>query len=116
MSSIVNLATDLSRIQRETLVGICVRPLVFMLVMPVVGGWYLATMPPASRSWATGGSVPMTMFLTMAVGSSVVIGLYAVVGILRQRLYVNGRRHLSHRSARHGRESVSCVVFRLSHA
>jgi len=52
--------------------------------------WYLGTMPADSRGWATGGSVPMTLFLTMAVGSSTLIGLYAVLAILRQRLFVNG--------------------------
>lgn len=91
---LVNLAGGFSRKERENLVAICARPLVLMLLMPLLGGWYLGSMPPASRSWATGGSVPMTMFLTMAVGSSVLIGLYAVVGIIRQRLYVNGATSL----------------------
>ena len=91
---LINLVGGFTRDQRESLVAICARPLVLMLVMPLLGAWYLGTMPPASRSWATGGSVPMTMFLTMAVGSSMLIGLYAVVGILRQRLFVNGATSL----------------------
>jgi mono/diheme cytochrome c family protein len=87
---LVNAVPGFSRSERHSLVAICARPLVFMLAMPVVGAWYIATMPADSRGWATGGNVPMTLFLTMAVGSSTLIGLYAVVAILRQRLYVNG--------------------------
>jgi cytochrome bd ubiquinol oxidase subunit I len=87
---LVNVVPGFTRTEREGLVAICGRPLVLMLGMPLVGAWYLGSMPADSRGWATGGSVPMTMFLTMAVGSSMLIGLYAVFGILRQRLYVNG--------------------------
>jgi cytochrome d ubiquinol oxidase subunit I len=87
---LINAVPGFSRRDRETLVAICARPLALMLAMPLVGGWYFGVMPADSRGWATGGSVPMTMFLTMAVGSSALIGLYAVFGIQRQRLYVNG--------------------------
>ena len=73
-----------------SLVAVCARPLVFMLAMPFLGAWYLGVMPADSRGWATGGNVPMTLFLSMAVGSSTLIGLYAIVAILRQRLFVNG--------------------------
>jgi len=87
---LVNAVGGFSREERHELVAVCARPLVAMLAMPLVGAWYLATMPADSRGWTTGGSVPMTLFLTMAVGSSTLVGLYAVVAILRQRLYVNG--------------------------
>ncbi len=87
---LINAVAGFTREERHSLVAVCARPLVFMLAMPLVGAWYLATMPADSRGWTTGGSVPMTLFLTMAVGSSTMIGLYAVVAILRQRLYVNG--------------------------
>jgi cytochrome bd ubiquinol oxidase subunit I len=88
--TLVNAVPGFTREERQSLVGICARPLVFMLAMPLVGAWYLGTMPADSRGWATGGSVPMTLFLTMAVGSSTLIGLYAILAILRQRLFVNG--------------------------
>jgi hypothetical protein len=88
--TLVNAVPGFTREERQTLVGVCARPLAFMLAMPLVGAWYLGTMPADSRGWATGGSVPMTLFLTMAVGSSTLIGLYAVLAILRQRLFVNG--------------------------
>jgi cytochrome bd-type quinol oxidase subunit 1 len=87
---LINAVPGFTREEQQRLVAICARPLVFMLAMPMVGAWYLGTMPADSRGWATGGSVPMTLFLTMAVGSSTLIGLYAVMAILRQRLFVNG--------------------------
>ena len=58
--------------------------------MPFLGLWYLSSIPPDSRSWALGGSAAMTLFLTMAVGASLLIGLYALIGLVRQRLYING--------------------------
>lgn len=87
---LVNAVRGFSREERADLVAACARPLVFMLAMPLVGAWYLGVMPADSRGWATGGSVPMTLFLSMAVGSSTLIGLYAIIAILRQRLFVNG--------------------------
>jgi mono/diheme cytochrome c family protein len=47
-------------------------------------------MPADSRSWVMGGSIAMTMFLNAAVGASALIGGYAIVGMWRQRLYING--------------------------
>lgn len=87
---LVNAAPGFSREERAGLVAVCARPLVAMLAMPALGAWYLGVMPADSRGWATGGNVPMTLFLSMAVGSSALVGLYAVVAILRQRLFVNG--------------------------
>jgi mono/diheme cytochrome c family protein len=37
-----------------------------------------------------GGSAAMTMFVGVAAGASVLIGLYAVLGILARGLYING--------------------------
>jgi len=87
---LINAVPGFSREDRASLVAVCARPLVFMLAMPFLGAWYLGVMPADSRGWATGGNVPMTLFLSMAVGSSTLIGLYAIVAILRQRLFVNG--------------------------
>jgi hypothetical protein len=58
--------------------------------MPALGVWFLAVMPADSRSWVTGGSVAMSMFLALAAGASVLIGAYAVLGLLWRRLYVSG--------------------------
>lgn len=87
---VVNFLPKLERREREDLVHIAGRLLLPMVLMPVLGIWYLASMPADSRGWATGGSPAMTMFLTIAVGSSLLVGVYALVGIYRQKLYING--------------------------
>lgn len=61
-----------------------------MVAMPAFGAWFLAAMPAESREWVLGGSMTMTMFLNIAAGASVLIGGYAVIGMWRQRLFVNG--------------------------
>ncbi|MCA8948315.1 MAG: cytochrome c [Planctomycetes bacterium] len=59
-------------------------------LMPLVGLWFLAAIPADSRSWLLGGSVAMTMFLTIAIGASTLLGLYAVAGILWRGLSIQG--------------------------
>lgn len=87
---VINAMPGFTVEQRKELVGICARPLGFMVTMPALGAWYLLTVPADSRGWVLGGSVPMTMFLTLAVGASTFVGAYALVGLLRQRLFING--------------------------
>jgi cytochrome bd-type quinol oxidase subunit 1 len=59
-------------------------------VMPVLALWFLAVLPADSRSWLLGGSMPMTMFVGVAAGASLLLGLYVVIGLLLKRLYING--------------------------
>ena len=87
---VVNLIPSLQRSQREQLVRQVAAMLIPMLLMPFLGAWYIGTMPADSRAWATGGSVAMTMFFTIAVGSSALVGVYGVVAIWYERLYING--------------------------
>jgi cytochrome d ubiquinol oxidase subunit I len=87
---VVNLVPAFTRSERESLVAVCARPLILMMAMPLLGLWYLATMPADSRGWVLGGSVPMTMFLAMAIGCSLLVGLYTSMAVLRQRLFMNG--------------------------
>lgn len=87
---LINTVKEFSREERGDLIAICARPLGAMVLMPLLGLWYFGSIPPDSRGWITGGSVAMTMFLTLAVGMSTLIGAYAVVALLRQKLYVNG--------------------------
>jgi mono/diheme cytochrome c family protein len=60
-----------------------------MLTMPLLGAWYIATMPQDSREWVLGGSPTMSMFLIISVGASTLIGLYAMLGLVWGRLYIN---------------------------
>ena len=81
---------DLTRAERHALIARAARLLVPMVAMPVLGGWYLAVLPADSRAWLTGGSVAMTMFLGLAAGASLLIGAYALLGMVWRRLYVSG--------------------------
>lgn len=87
---VVNVVPGFEREQRTELVQHIAYLLAPMVLMPVLGAWYLFTMPADSRGWAMGGSVAITLFLTIATAASAVIGLYAVLGLLWRRLYING--------------------------
>ncbi len=86
----INLMPTLSTEDRRTLVNRSAHLLAPMALMPIFGIWYFATMPEDSRSWVLGGSPAMTLFLALAGGSSALIGGYAVFGLLRRKLYING--------------------------
>ncbi len=87
---VINTMRDLSREAMQRLQNSAARLLAPMALMPLLGAWYLAVIPEDSRSWVLGGSAAMTMFLSMAVFTSLLIGLYATVGLIRQKLYING--------------------------
>jgi cytochrome bd ubiquinol oxidase subunit I len=87
---LINMAPAFTRAQKEELVHRAAWLMAPMALMPVLGVWFLAAMPPDSREWVTGGSIAMTMMLTVAVGASALVGGYALIGLLRQRLFING--------------------------
>jgi cytochrome bd ubiquinol oxidase subunit I len=87
---LINLAPTFSREEREELVHQAAWLLAPMVFMPVLGIWFLAAMPPDSREWVMGGSMAMTMMLTIAVGASALVGGYALIGLIRQKLFING--------------------------
>jgi mono/diheme cytochrome c family protein len=80
---------DLDRERRAALIRRASRFAAPMAAMPLLALWYLAVIPEDSRSWLLGGSIAMTMFVGMAAGASLLIGAYAVIGLLVKRLYVN---------------------------
>lgn len=87
---VVNTMSDVTREQRTALINATARFMLGVVAMPVLGIWFLLAMPADSREWVLGGSVAMTLFLNAAVGASVLIGGYAVVGLWKQKLYING--------------------------
>lgn len=87
---LVNAFPSVSREERTEIIQIAARFLAPMVLMPFLGAWYIAVMPADSRGWVLGGSIAMLMFLTLAVGCSTFIGGYAVLALLRQKLYING--------------------------
>src|SRR5262245_15118776 len=87
---LVNAVGSFDRAQRTELINHASKLLIPMMAMPLLGVWWLAVLPEDSREWVLGGSVAMTMFLQLAVLVSALIGAYAFVGLIRQRLYING--------------------------
>jgi len=81
---------DLSLDRRAALIRRAARFAAPIAVMPLVALWFFAVMPDDSRSWLLGGSMAMTMFVGIAAGASLLIGGYVIVGLLLQRLYING--------------------------
>ncbi len=87
---VVNGMSDLDRDARARLIHRFAHGMVPVAIMPVLGLWYLAVIPSDSRSWLLGGSAAMTMFTGLAAGASALIGAYALIGLVRRRLYING--------------------------
>jgi mono/diheme cytochrome c family protein len=87
---VVNAMPDLDREARTALINKSAHFLFPMGAMPFLSLWYFGTMPDDSRRMVLGGSFVMTMFMGLATGASVLIGLYAAFGLLLRRLYING--------------------------
>jgi hypothetical protein len=87
---VINVLGPPEREARRELISQTALFLVPMLLMPLLGAWFLASMAPDSRSWVLGGSITMTMFLGMGVGSSLLIGIYALGGLWCRKLFING--------------------------
>ena len=87
---VVNTMTTLERAHKKTLIGHLSRLLLPMVLLPFIGAWYLAVIPVDSRGWIMGGSPAMSMFAAIAVGSSALVGGYAVLGLIRGKLFING--------------------------
>ncbi|MFN4243925.1 MAG: c-type cytochrome [Tepidisphaerales bacterium] len=87
---VVNVMSDLTREDRTRLINHTARFMLPMLAMPLFGVWFIAAMPEDSRAWVLGGSVAMTLFMNITVGASALVGAYAVIGLWRQKLYING--------------------------
>ena len=80
---------DLERARKAELIRHASRLAVPIAAMPLLALWFMAVIPEDSRSWLTGGSMPMTMFVGVAAGASLLIGGYVIVGLLVKRLYIN---------------------------
>jgi cytochrome d ubiquinol oxidase subunit I len=80
---------QLDRDGRAALQQRIARLLAPMVAMPLLGLWFLAVIPADSRGWLLGGSVAMTMFVTIAGGASTLIGAYALGGVVWKRLYMS---------------------------
>jgi cytochrome bd-type quinol oxidase subunit 1 len=87
---VVNAMPELDREARTELINKAAHFLFPMALMPFLSAWYFGTMPEDSRRMVLGGSMVMTLFMGLATGASLLIGLYAGFGLLRRKLYING--------------------------
>jgi cytochrome bd-type quinol oxidase subunit 1 len=90
VACIVINTMDLDRPRRAALIRRAARFAAPVAAMPLLGLWYFTVIPGDSRGWLLGGSLPMTMFVGVAAGASLLIGGYMIFGILARRLYING--------------------------
>ncbi|MFG0332775.1 MAG: cytochrome ubiquinol oxidase subunit I [Maioricimonas sp. JB049] len=86
----VNFVPGFSRAERTEIINRSAWFLAPMAIMPLLGIWYFLSIPADSRSWVLGGSVTMTLFFSLGAACSMLIGAYALFGLLRKRLYING--------------------------
>ncbi|MCA9241612.1 MAG: cytochrome c, partial [Planctomycetales bacterium] len=87
---VVNLSPRFNHDERRTLIRAAFWFLAPMVLMPPLGVWFMAVLPASARQWATGGSIAMTLFLSISVGASALIGGYAAAVLLRKGLTING--------------------------
>lgn len=87
---VINFSTVWDREAKTKLLHQAMRFLVPMALMPLIGVWFLGAAPEDSRIWVTGASPAMTMFMTIGVGASLLIGLYAAVVLFNRRMFLNG--------------------------
>lgn len=80
---------DLPRERKAELIRRASRFAAPIALMPIFALWFLAVIPEDSRTWLLGGSLPMTMFVGVAAGASMLIGAYVIVGIMIKRLTIN---------------------------
>ena len=82
---VIDISGPDDREARRELIGHASLFLAPMVLMPFLGGWFLASMPPDSRSWVLGGSATMTMFMGIGVVASVLIGCLCLGRVLVPR-------------------------------
>ncbi len=87
---VANVLPKLEREEREELVHRAARFLIPMVFMPLLAVWYFLAIPPDSRSWVLGGSAAMSLFFALGTGASLLVGTYAIFGLVRQQLFING--------------------------
>jgi len=87
---VVNTMSGLTREERQRLINRAAHLMTPMLLMPLLGAWFLWSMPADSRGWVLGGSPAMMLFFMISIGASLAVGAYALIGLFAQKLYVNG--------------------------
>ncbi len=87
---VINVASSLEQQARHELIGHATRFLVPLVLMPLIGTWFLTSTAPDKHSGVLGANVTTTALLGIGIGGSLFFGGYAL-GVLRyQRFYLDG--------------------------
>ena len=89
VACIVINTMDLAADRKRALIRRAARFAVPIALMPLLALWFMAVIPSDSRQWLLGGSMPMTMFVGVAAGASLLIGGYLIIAILVKKLTLN---------------------------
>ena len=85
---VINLSRFEQPVKRELIQKASHFLLPLVLLIPT-GAWFFAVIPEDSRNWVMGGSIAMTLFMSLGLVCSVLIGGYAVLALWWQKLTVN---------------------------
>ncbi len=91
---VINLMPEGNREDRTILLRKAAHFLAPLGLMPLLGVWYFATIPADSRAYVMGGSAAMTLFMSLAVLVSFLIGAYSLLALLKRTMYMNGATSL----------------------
>jgi mono/diheme cytochrome c family protein len=87
---VIHVAGPPGRDARRELIGHASRFLGPMVLMPLLGLWFLASVPADSRSWALGGNAITTLFVGVGIGASLLIGAYGLGAFRYLGVSING--------------------------
>ncbi len=86
---IANLHKRYTREQRHELIIEGSRWLVPLALMIPVSLWYFANVPEDARHMVQGGAIAMTLFFLFGMAASTLVGLYAYIGLVIRKRYIN---------------------------
>jgi cytochrome bd-type quinol oxidase subunit 1 len=88
-AAIVANARAYDREQAREIINHAAWMLAPLILMAPLSAWYFASAPPEAMVLLKGGAMVMTMFFAFGVAASTMVGLYAFVGLIWHRRYIN---------------------------
>lgn len=89
VSVAVNLNQGYTREERQQIINESSLWLVPLALMIPVSIWYFAMAPEEARALVQGGAIAMTLFFMFGMAASTLVGLYAYVGLVLKKRYIN---------------------------
>ncbi|MEW6236542.1 MAG: cytochrome ubiquinol oxidase subunit I [Candidatus Omnitrophota bacterium] len=85
----VNMNKGYSREERQEIINESSRWLVPLASMLPISLWYFYQAPDAARQLVMGGAIAMTLFFLFGIAASTLVGLYAYIGLVLKKRYIN---------------------------